>query len=150
MEVFTNACSQTHPKTRISGNRIHPYLGTSALEPYYTGWPEDQQRRHHPGAVLSRVWLWGPGKHSPPGSSVHGIFLARILEWVAITFSRRLSRARDGALISFFLRGFFTAELPEKPQGKGWRVKLLVATPEPLHPKLKAGPCSVCFHQASG
>ena len=26
--------------------------------------------------------------YSPPGSSVHGILLARILEWVAITFSR--------------------------------------------------------------
>ena len=25
---------------------------------------------------------------SPPGSSVHGIFQARILEWVAISFSR--------------------------------------------------------------
>ena len=25
---------------------------------------------------------------SPPGSSVHGIFQARILEWVAIPFSR--------------------------------------------------------------
>ena len=26
---------------------------------------------------------------SPPGSSVHGIFQARVLEWVAIAFSRR-------------------------------------------------------------
>ena len=25
---------------------------------------------------------------SPPGSSVHGIFQARILEWIAISFSR--------------------------------------------------------------
>ena len=25
---------------------------------------------------------------SPPGSSVHGIFQARVLEWVAISFSR--------------------------------------------------------------
>ena len=29
------------------------------------------------------------------GSSVHGIFQARILEWVAISFSRRYSRPRD-------------------------------------------------------
>ena len=28
---------------------------------------------------------------SPPGSSVHGISQARVLEWVAITFSRRYS-----------------------------------------------------------
>ena len=32
---------------------------------------------------------------SLPGSSVHGIFQARILEWVAISFSRGSSRPRD-------------------------------------------------------
>ena len=32
---------------------------------------------------------------SPPGSSVHGISQARILEWVAISFSRGSSRPRD-------------------------------------------------------
>ena len=31
-----------------------------------------------------------PVNYSPPGSSVHGIFKARILEWVAIPFSRDL------------------------------------------------------------
>ena len=33
--------------------------------------------------------------HSPPGSSVHGILQARILEWVAIPFSRGSSWPRD-------------------------------------------------------
>ena len=32
---------------------------------------------------------------SPPGSSVHGIFQARILEWVAISSSRGSSQPRD-------------------------------------------------------
>ena len=32
---------------------------------------------------------------SPPGSSVHGIFQARVLEWVAISFSRGSSQPRD-------------------------------------------------------
>ena len=31
--------------------------------------------------------LFNPMDWSPPGSSVHGIFQARILEWVAISFS---------------------------------------------------------------
>ena len=35
-----------------------------------------------------------------PGSSVLGIFQARILEWVAISFSRRSSRPRDGTRVS--------------------------------------------------
>ena len=32
--------------------------------------------------------LWDPIDCSPPGSSAHGILQARILEWVAISFSR--------------------------------------------------------------
>ena len=33
--------------------------------------------------------------YSPPGSSVHGILQARILEWVAMPSSRGSSRTRD-------------------------------------------------------
>ena len=36
---------------------------------------------------------------SPTGSFVHGIFQARILEWVAIFFSRASSRPRDQTLV---------------------------------------------------
>ena len=32
--------------------------------------------------------LCDPIEGSPPGSSIHGIFQARILEWVAVSFSR--------------------------------------------------------------
>ena len=37
---------------------------------------------------------------SPPGSSVHGILQARVLEWVAIPFSRGSSRPRDWTQVS--------------------------------------------------
>ena len=37
---------------------------------------------------------------NPPGSSVHGILQARILDWVAISFSRGPSPARDQTCIS--------------------------------------------------
>ena len=50
-----------------------------------------------------------------PGSSVHGISQARILEWVAISFSRGSSRPRDRTHISCFAGGFFSAEPPGKP-----------------------------------
>ena len=40
--------------------------------------------------------LCNPMDCSLPGSSVHGIFQARVLEWVAISFSRGSSRPRDG------------------------------------------------------
>jgi len=39
--------------------------------------------------------LCDPMDCGPPGSSVHGILQARILEWVAILFSRGPSRPRD-------------------------------------------------------
>ena len=42
--------------------------------------------------------------YSLPGSSVHGIFQARILEWVAISFSRRSSRPRDRTWVSCISR----------------------------------------------
>ena len=44
---------------------------------------------------LSCVQLCNPIDCSPPGSSIHGIFQARILEWIDISFSRGSSRPRD-------------------------------------------------------
>ena len=43
---------------------------------------------------FSRVWLSDHMGCSPPGSSVHGILQARILEWITIPFSRGSSRPR--------------------------------------------------------
>ena len=45
---------------------------------------------------------------SPPGSSVHGILQARILEWVVIPFSRGSSQPRDRTRVSCIAGGFFT------------------------------------------
>ena len=45
---------------------------------------------------------------SPPGSFVHGIFQARILEWVAIPFSRGSSQPKDQIQVSFIAGLFFT------------------------------------------
>ena len=44
--------------------------------------------------------LCDPVDCSPPGSSVHGILQARILEWVAIVFSRGSSRPRYQTQVS--------------------------------------------------
>ena len=55
--------------------------------------------------------------YSLPDSSVHGISQARILEWVAISFSRASSRPRNGTRVSCLAGGFFTAEPPESHQG---------------------------------
>ena len=41
-----------------------------------------------------------PHDCSPPGFSIHGIFQARILEWVAISFSRGSSQPRNRTQVS--------------------------------------------------
>ena len=51
---------------------------------------------------------------SPLGSSVHGIFPVRILEWVAISFSRESSRLRIQPASPALASRFFTTEPPEK------------------------------------
>ena len=58
--------------------------------------------------------------YSPPGSSVHGIILARILEWVAVSSSRDLPDPgiEPASLVPRSLvRGFFTTEPLGKPRG---------------------------------
>ena len=54
--------------------------------------------------VISCVRLFA----SPPGSSVHGIFQARILEWVAISFCRGSSWPKDRSQVSCTAGRFFT------------------------------------------
>ena len=52
--------------------------------------------------------LGDPRHGGPPSSSVHGILHARILEWVAISFSRGSSRPRDQTWVSGIASGFLT------------------------------------------
>ena len=71
------------------------------------------------GFSSSHVWMWeldhnesesevaqscptlcDPMDCSLPGSSIHGIFQARVLEWVAISFSRGSSQPRDQIWVS--------------------------------------------------
>ena len=53
----------------------------------------------HPCSVMSSS-LWPHGLCGPPDSSVHGIFQARILEWVAISISRGSSQSRNRIHVS--------------------------------------------------
>ena len=64
---------------------------------------------------FSHVRLCNSMDCSPPGSSVHGIFQARILEWVAMPSSRGSSWPRNQTHISCIAGRFFTVEPPEKP-----------------------------------
>ena len=57
---------------------------------------------------LRHVWLFAtPMDYNPPGSSVHGIPQARILEWVATSSSRGSFWPRDGTHVSYINRWIF-------------------------------------------
>ena len=69
---------------------------------YWASWKKES------GVAQSCPTLCDPMDCSPPGSSVHGILQARILEWVAISFSRRSSQPRDRTRISRIVGRRFT------------------------------------------
>ena len=56
----------------------------------------------------SCLTLYDPMDCSLQGSSVHGIFQVRILEWVTIFFSRRSSQPRDQTQVSRVVGRLFT------------------------------------------
>ena len=67
-------------------------------------------------SCFSRVWLFvTPMDCSPSGSSVHGDFLARILEWVVMPSSRGSSWPKDRACTFCIAGRSFTAEPLGKP-----------------------------------
>ena len=59
--------------------------------------------------------LWDPMDGSLPGSSIHRIFQARVVEWAAISFSRGSSQSRDRTWVSCIADKRFTAWPLGKP-----------------------------------
>ena len=52
-------------------------------------------------SLQSHLTLCNPMDRRPPGSSVHGILQARILEWVVMPSSRGSTRPRDRTQVSY-------------------------------------------------
>ena len=74
---------------------------------------------------LSRVRLFaGPMDCSLSGSSIHGVFQARVLEWIAISFSRAFSRGssrpRNRIWVSRIAGRRFTVWGTRGVIGRGW------------------------------
>ena len=87
---FSRASSQTRDWTQIS--RI--------TGGFFTSWATREVQLIESACVHAKslqlcLTLCDPMDCSPPGSSVHGILQARILERVVISFSRGSSRPRD-------------------------------------------------------
>ena len=74
------------------------------------------------GLVVRRKWSLSivsnslrPHGQRSPGSSVHGTFQAKILEWVAISFSRGSSRSRNWTWVSHMQADPLPSEQPRNP-----------------------------------
>ena len=78
---------------------------------------------------------WDPIDCSPPGSSVHGIFQARILEQVAISFSRGSSWPRNQTHSVLHLLSWKAGSLPAEPPGK----PLMVCAFSLISPRMMVG-----------
>ena len=88
---------------------------------------------------LSHVRVCNRKDCSPPGSSVHWIFQARILEWIAISSSGRSPQPRDGTCdscvlcvwwVCCFAGKYFTAEPSEKRSLADFRHVNLTSVPQ--------------------
>ena len=83
--------------------------------------------------------LCDPMDCSLPGSSVHGIFQARILEWVAISFSRGSSQPRDWTQVSHIVGRRFTLWATREVQTAVGTVRTTVYRP------FQCGAKELCF-----
>ena len=72
----------------------------------------------HSQSLQSCPTLHNPMDSSPPGSSVHRILQARILEWVAMLSSRGSFWPRDRTCVSYIYPHWQAGSLPLAPPGK--------------------------------
>ena len=119
LRQFTQRYSHTHPHLVL---RLSIHLSNCSLTTLHI----PQKLQSLPVSTFTSTGcsesvmstLCGPMDCSPLGSSVHGIFPARILEWVAMPSSRGASQPRDQTCIScasYLAGGFFITEPLEKP-----------------------------------
>ena len=86
----------------------------SFFNDYFFMFNFDLLRKHMCSVAQSCPTPCDPKNCSPPGSSVHGIFQAKILELAAISSSRGSSQPKDQTHDSCIAGRFFTMEPPEE------------------------------------
>ena len=86
--------------------------------------------------------LWDPMDGSPPGSPVPGILQARTLEWVAISFSKTLSKPQFKKIHTpMFIAALFTIDMtwkqPRCPLTVEWIKKMWYIYTIEYYPAIK-------------
>ena len=113
----------------------HPHLSKKGFSGTYLAIPQGAWIRSVVGKLRSRMPLVTmrvaqlcPTLCDPGDYTVHGVLQARILEWVAIPFSRGSSQSRDQTLQA--------DSLPAEPQGIGHGQKKSLFLPSPSPSRL--------------
>ena len=91
---FQKSCCET------KSNHITPHCFPIVYRIKYKLWGLVHRTFHEVIVIQSCPILCDLMECSPPGSSVRGILQARIMEWVAISFSRGSSQLRDWTWVS--------------------------------------------------
>ena len=98
----------------------HPHRRVKQLE-IHSLWRKLQGKDESESEVAqSCLILWDPMDCSLPGFSIHGIFQARVLEWVTISFSRRSSRPRGWTWIPHCRQTLYRLSQSRTVKGGGW------------------------------
>ena len=93
--LVTHSLQECLPKCFLGGKKVK--VKVKLFTQMFSGWKESESESEV--AQLCPT-LCDPMDCSLPGSSVHGILQAKVLEWVAISFSRGSSRPRDWTQVS--------------------------------------------------
>ena len=92
-------------KSKANGSQMPPRAALTSLDPGLYPAPYLNASLEYLCcrclAAKSRPTLCDPMNCSLPGSSIHGILQARILEWLAISFSKGTSPSRDQTSVSY-------------------------------------------------
>ena len=124
------------PLVNVTSSYLTAHTGSFGIIAFSRYLPDIPELEMSSLCVLSCsvVSLCDPMDGSPPGSSVHEIFLARRLKWIATPYSRESSRPSGGthnSCVSCIAGRFSTAEPQGKPSAPLYRMRILPPTPSP-------------------
>ena len=139
---FFKSPSQTSHKRNSSTTSFKKKKGKCLFS------PEILQRSEWVKVAESSLVLCDPMDCNLPGSSVHGILQASVLEWVAIFFSRRSSWPRDQTQVSCIAGRFFIIWATREAEECWWTIPFMWLSKMSLHPLPSYYPYKFSSHTA--
>ena len=123
-------CTERFINATKSSPTMHPLrllLLTGFIQSSQLYWHPALATFHGSEVAQSCLTFCNPMDCSPLGCSIHGIFYTRVLEWVAISFSRGSSQSRDWIPVSHTVDRCFTIWATREAElHKSWMRKYVI------------------------